>query len=219
LNADRQWTFGQDERIFYHRYFDWTKREMAPIFVYDFRLEPFDLKRHIYAERARWDERQRAWLFENGWVRELEDGRVTHFEQFKEPRTFPDIRETPEYFRKENKPHQQMNWQELAAYIQELNQAGFETSELIVQWHKKFSFPTFAFAMALLALPFAMVTGNKGALAPVAFSLAVAISYYALSALFLQLGRASQLTPMMAAWAPGLIFGLTGGYLFLRVRT
>jgi lipopolysaccharide export LptBFGC system permease protein LptF len=192
---------------------------MAPIFVYDFRLEPFDLTRHIYAERARWDEAQRAWVFENGWVRELENGHVTLFEQFEEPRAFPDIRETPEYFRKENKPHQQMNWRELAAYIQDLNQAGFETSELIVQWHKKFSFPTFAFAMALLALPFAMVTGNRGALAPVAFSLVVAISYYALSALFLQLGRASQLTPMMAAWAPGLIFGLTGGYLFLRVRT
>ena len=219
LNADRQWTFGQDERIFYHRYFDWGKREMAPIFIYDFRLEPFELKRHIYAERARWDEEQRAWVFENGWVRELEADRVTHFEQFDTSRTFPDIREDPEYFRKENKPHQQMNWRELAAYIQELNQAGFETSELIVQWHKKFSFPTFAFAMALLALPFAMVTGNRGALAPVAFSLVVAISYYALSALFLQLGRASQLTPMMAAWAPGLIFGLTGGYLFLRVRT
>ena len=218
LNADRQWTFGQDERIFYHRYFDWAKREMAPIFIYDFRLEPFDLSRHIYAERARWDESKRAWIFENGWVRELDEGHVTRFEPF-EQQTFADIRETPEYFRKENKPHQQMNWRELAAYIQELNQAGFETSELIVQWHKKFSFPTFAFAMALLALPFAMVTGNRGALAPVAFSLVVAISYYALSALFLQLGRASQLTPMMAAWAPGLIFGLTGGYLFLRVRT
>lgn len=218
LNADRQWTYGQDERIFYHRYFDWAKREMAPIFVYDFRTEPFDLSRHIYAERARWDEARREWVFENGWVRELDAGRVTRFEQFSK-QTFPDIRETPEYFRKENKPHQQMNWRELAAYIQDLNQAGFETTELIVQWHKKFSFPTFAFAMALLALPFAMVTGNRGALAPVAFSLAVAISYYALSALFLQLGKASQLTPMMAAWAPGLIFGLTGGYLFLRVRT
>ena len=218
LNADRQWTFGQDERIFYHRYFDWAQREMAPIFIYDFRLEPFDLSRHIYAERARWDDAKRAWVFENGWVRELDEGRVTRFEQFDQ-QTFSDIRETPEYFRKENKPHQQMNWRELAAYIQELNQAGFETSELIVQWHKKFSFPTFAFAMALLALPFAMVTGNRGALAPVAFALVVAISYYALSALFLQLGRASQLTPLMAAWAPGLIFCFTGGYLFLRVRT
>jgi LPS export ABC transporter permease LptG/LPS export ABC transporter permease LptF len=218
LNADRQWTFGQDERIFYHRYFDWTKREMAPIFIYDFRLEPFDLRRHIYAERARWDEQRRAWVFEKGWVRELDHGHVTHFEQFDQ-RTFADIRETPEYFRKENKPYQQMNSNELGDYIRELNQAGFETSELIVQWHKKFSFPTFAFAMALLALPFAMVTGHRGALTPVAFSLVVAISYYALSALFMQLGRASQLTPMMAAWAPGLIFGLTGGYLFLRVRT
>ncbi|MEZ5361592.1 MAG: hypothetical protein R2748_04420 [Bryobacterales bacterium] len=52
LNADRQC-------IFYHHYFDWGKREMAPIFIYDFRLEPFP-KRHIYAKRARWDESKRV---------------------------------------------------------------------------------------------------------------------------------------------------------------
>ncbi|MEZ5361591.1 MAG: hypothetical protein R2748_04415 [Bryobacterales bacterium] len=82
--------------------------------------------------------------------------------------TFPDIRETPEYFRKENKPYQQMNSNELAD-CDGLNQAGFETSELIVQWHGNSL--TFAFAMALLALPFAMVTGHRGALTPVAFIL------------------------------------------------
>ncbi len=218
LRADRQWTFGQRERIFYHRYFDYQKKEMAPVFVYDFSVEPFALKRHISAERARWDDQQRAWVFENGWVRDFENSRVVAFEQF-EARAFADIAETPDYFQKEEKQHQQMNWRELRAYILDLTQSGFDTVRLKVLWHRKFSFPIFVFAMALLALPFAMLTGHRGALAPVAFSLGLAIAYYALSALSEQLGRAGQLTPVMAAWGPALVFSLTGGYLFLRVRS
>ena len=136
-----------------------------------------------------------------------------------ETQGFADIEETPEYFQKEEKQHQQMNWRELQAYISDLTQSGFDTVRLKVLWYRKFSFPVFAFAMALLAVPFALLTGNRGALAPVAFSLGLAICYYALSALSEQLGRAGQLSPAMAAWAPALIFGLSGGYLFLRVRS
>lgn len=218
LRADRQWTFGLSERIFYHRYSDWNAREMGPVFIYDFQREPFELKRHLYAEKARWNDEAQAWVFENGWVRTLQDSRVVKFEPF-DARSFPDIAETPEYFRKEARQHQQMNWRELGAYISDLTQAGFETTELRVLWHRKLSFPMFAFAMALLALPFALVTGRSGALAPVAFSLTAAIAYFALSDFFVELGRSSQLTPVVAAWAPAVLFATLGGYLFLRVRS
>lgn len=218
LRADRQWTFGLNERIFYHQYFDWNAREMAPVFVYDFQQEPFELRRHLYAERARWDEQEGVWIFENGWVRNLEDSRVVGFKAF-DSLAFPDIEEAPEYFRKEALQHQQMNWSELGAYISDLNQAGFETAELRVLWHRKLSFPLFAFAMALLALPFGLSTGNRGALAPIAFSIVAAIAYFALSDFFVALGRSSQLTPSMAAWAPAMLFMTLGGYLFLRVRS
>ena len=218
LRADRQWTFGLSERIFYHRYFDWNAREMAPVFVYDFQQEPFELRRHLYAEKARWDEEAGAWVFENGWVRLLDNSRVVGFEQFGS-RAFDDIEETPEYFRKEARQHQQMNWAELGDYISDLTQAGFETAELRVLWHRKLSFPMFAFAMALLALPFGLSTGSRGTLVPIAFSIAAAIAYFALSDFFVALGRSSQLTPSMAAWAPALLFMTLGGYLFLRVRS
>lgn len=218
LRADRQWTFGQRDRIFYHQYFDFQKREMAPVFVYDFRLEPFRLSRHISAKRARWDDAQGAWVFEEGWVRNFEDSRVVGFDQF-ESRAFADIGESPDYFQKEEKQHQQMNWRELEAYILDLTQSGFDTARLKVLWHRKFAFPMFAFAMALLAVPFALLAGHRGALAPTAFSLALAIAYYALSALSEQLGRANQMTPFMAAWAPAMVFGMSGAYLFLRVRS
>lgn len=218
VNPDRRWTFGKKERIFYHRFFDSEKQVLATANVFDFDSARFRLKRHISAERARWDQQQQAWVFENGWVREIDGNRPTSFETF-EARAFPDLDEEPSYFLKEERQHQQMNWRELSAYISDLTQSGFDTVRLQVQLHKKLAFPLFAVSMAILAIPFSLVAGHRGALSGVALSIGLAIVYYAVNALFEQLGRASQLTPLIAAWAPSAIFGLTGMYLFLRVRS
>ncbi len=218
VNPDRRWTFGKKERIFYHRFFDSERQVLATANVFDFDSERFRLKRQISAERARWDQQQQAWVFENGWVRKFEGNRPTSFETF-EARAFPDLDEEPSYFLKEERQHQQMNWRELRAYISDLTQSGFDTVRLRVQLHKKLAFPLFAVSMAVLAIPFSLVAGHRGALTGVALSIGLAIAYYAINALFEQLGRAGQLTPVIAAWAPGAIFGLTGMYLFLRVRS
>ncbi len=218
LRPDRQWTYGLQNRIFYHRFFDTDNAAFVGVDVYDLGLEPFRLTRHISAEKAHWDAAAENWVFENGWVRRFEGVQPVKFEQY-EQRSFADILESPEYFRKENKHHQQMNWGELRDYILDLTQSGFDTMRLQVLWHRKLSFPFFAFSMALLAAPFAILTGHRGALAPVAFSLALAIAYYALREFCEKLGQAHQLSPLLAAWAPSVVFSLSGAYLFLRVRS
>jgi LPS export ABC transporter permease LptG/LPS export ABC transporter permease LptF len=219
LRPDRQWTAGRSDRIFYHLFFDSRQRMLAGVKVYDFDAEPFRLRRLISAERARWDDAQQAWAFENGWVREFDANEAApRFEQYQ-VRAFPDVEEEPSYFVKEERQHQQMNWTELGAYILDLTQSGFDTVRLQVQWHKKLSFPFFALSMAILAIPFSISSGHRSSLSPVAFGIGLAIAYYALNSLFEQLGRASQLSPEIAAWAPSLIFALSGAYLILRIRS
>jgi lipopolysaccharide export system permease protein len=219
LRPDRQWTAGQGDRIFYHRFFDSANKVLAGINLYDFDPKTFQLRRHISAERARWDEARSVWVFENGWVRGIKGDQVPlYYETFTE-RSFPDLQEDPAYFMKEDRQYQQMNWEELRAYILDLTQSGFDTIRLQVQLHKKLAFPLFAFVMAVLAVPFSLLAGHRGALTGVVLGIALAIAYYALNALFEQMGRANQLTPAIAAWSPSLIFGLSGAYLFARVRS
>mgnify|MGYP001572099286 FL=1 len=112
-----------------------------------------------------------------------------------------------------------MNFRDLREYIQELTQKGFDTVRLRVQFHKKFSFPVFAFIMGLLAVPFAFLTGSRGALAGVAISIGIAIVYWSINALFEQMGNVNQLPAELAAWSPDVIFALAGTYLLLRLRT
>jgi lipopolysaccharide export LptBFGC system permease protein LptF len=186
--------------------------------VFEFQPDRFVLVRHIAAERAQWQNSLNAWVFENGWTRDIRNGRVTAFEHFT-VKVFRDLEEPPSYFLKEVKTYQQMNFSELRDYILDLTQSGFDTVRLRVQFHKKFAFPAFAFVMGLLAVPFAFLTGNRGALAGVAVSLGVAIFYVSINALFEQMGNMNQLPAALAAWSPDVIFALAGSYFLLHLRS
>ena len=112
-----------------------------------------------------------------------------------------------------------MNFLQLEDYIHEMRQSGFNVIPLQVQYHKKFSVPLFALIMALLSVPFAFLTGNRGAMTGVGVSFGAAIAYFALNQLFEQFGNVNLLPPAVAAWSPDAIFALAGLYLMTRMRT
>lgn len=220
LRPDRRWIFGRGSRIYYYKYFDPAQSIMYGVSVYELDPRTFRLRRHIQAERARWEPLLGAWVFQDGQCWELEQVRVSRYQDFLgQTATFPELDEPPGYFLKEVKQDQQMNFAELDAYIRELQQSGFDTSRLRVQYHKKFSVPLFALIMAVISVPFAFLTGHRGAMAGVGVSFVIALAYWAVSQLFEQVGNLSQLPAAVAAWSPGLIFALSGTYLFTRVRT
>lgn len=215
---DRKWIFGQQSRIFFYNFYEPTENVMGGVTVFELDPHTFQLRRRISAERAHWEDRLNNWVFENGWVREIEGIRVTGFRRF-EVETFPEIREPSTYFKKEVKQSIEMNSRELKRYIDDLQQSGFDVVKLSVQFHKKFSFPLFALIMALIAVPFAFTVGQRGALAGVAVGIGVAILYWLVGNLFEKMGNISELPAALAAWSPDILFGLTGLYLLLKVKT
>jgi LPS export ABC transporter permease LptF/LPS export ABC transporter permease LptG len=220
LNPLRTWFYGQEDRIYYYKYFDQNQQVMSGVNVFEIEPKTFRLKKHISAERARWEPALSAWVFQNGWSREMkgmESGAVVDFTGGI--RVFPELKEMPDYFVKEKKQTPQMNFQELRAYIDELQQSGFETVPLQVQLYKKFSVPLFAFILALVAAPFAFQAGTRGAMAGVGLSFAIYIAYWSVDQVFEQLGNLSELPPQVAAWSPDVVFSLVGLYFVFRMRT
>jgi len=218
LRPDRKWIFGQASRIYYYKYYDAAQNLMVGVNVYELEPGTFRLRRHIAAESARWEPTVRRWIFQNGWKRDIEGVRITTYESF-EATTFAELTEPPNWFLKEVKQEKQLNFEELAGYIAELEQSGFDTVRLKVQFHKKFAVPVFALIMALISAPFAFLTGKKGALAPVGVSFGIAIAYWAFSKLFEEVGNLAQLPPPLAAWSPDALFTMAGMYLFTRMRS
>jgi LPS export ABC transporter permease LptG/LPS export ABC transporter permease LptF len=218
LRPDRQWIFGKSSRIYNHRFFDPDRNVFADLSVFEFDPRTFSMRRRIYARRAFWEPPIDGWVLENGWVRELEGDRVTSYMPFAIAK-FDELSEEPSYFKKEVKPSAQMSAWELRRYIDELAQSGFDVVRLSVQFYRKFSFPLIAFVVTLIAIPFSLSMGRKGAVSGIAVSIGIAIVYWSTSSLFEAMGNLNQLPPIVAAWSPDLLFGLGGVYLLLRVRT
>jgi LPS export ABC transporter permease LptG len=218
LNPNRKWMI-HENRVFYFRYFDPAENVMVEPWVYEIDPKSWRLTRQISAKRARWEPDAKTWVFEQG---DAIDFCTVVFEchpsQFTAT-SFPEITETPGDFLKEVKQNQQMNYVELASYIQDLKQAGFDTVRLQVQYYKKFTTPLFALTIALISVPFGFLVGNRGAMAGVGVSIALAMTYLGAEKLFEQMGNVGYLPPAMAAWAPDTLFSLAGCYLILRMRS
>jgi LPS export ABC transporter permease LptG len=222
LNPNRKWIRGsavQTLRIFYYRHFDQDQGVLGGVQIWDINPVEWKLTRHLLAERAQWEPSLKTWVFQNGWVREVGNDSDKFSPFTGTVATFKEIDEPPSWFLKEVKTYKQLNFMQLEDYIAELRQSGFNTVPLQVQVHKKFAVPLFVFVMALLSVPFAFMTGSRGAMTGVGVSLGVAAAYFVLNYLFEQLGGAGQLPPVLAAWAPDGIFALAGVYLMAQMRT
>jgi lipopolysaccharide export system permease protein len=218
LNPDRKWIFGQHSNIYYYQLFDSERNEFGRLSVFQFDPATFQLTQRVYAARARWEETVHQWVCTQGWERDFRGPAIENYRTF-EVGTFAAVSEPPTYFKKEVKQSSEMSYQELRRYIHDLQQSGFEVVRLRVQLEKKFAFPMVSLVMAVLAIPFSLQAGRRGAVTGVAVAVGIALVYWTVSGLFEAMGNISELPPFLAAWSPDLIFALLGGYMILRVPT
>jgi LPS export ABC transporter permease LptG len=218
LNPSRKWIFGQNSTIYYYQFFDSDRNQFGDLSVFQFQPNTFQLVNRIYANRAQWDGSLKRWVCAEGWERSFQGLAINEYRTY-DVSTFGSVNEPPEYFKKEVKQSLEMNYEQLRRYIHDLQQSGFEVVKLKVQLQKKIAFPIVTFVMGVLAIPFALSAGKRGAVAGVATAIGIAVVYTVVSGLFEAMGNISSLPPVLAAWSPDVIFALVGGYLVLKVPT
>ena len=229
LRPDRKWIFGEshktsngadeNRKIYYYEAFDLDRNTFGSITAFELNPHSFQMVKRVYAARARWAEHLQKWTFENGWQRAwaASAGSDLHEDLRNfDVSTFAELNEPPNYFKKEVLPSDEMNYEELRRYIYDLQQGGFDVVRLRVQLQKKLAFPLITLVMAIIAVPFALSGGRRGALSGVVVALVIGVSYFLTSSLFEAMGNVSQLPPLIAAWSPDLIFGLAGGYMIMK---
>jgi LPS export ABC transporter permease LptG/LPS export ABC transporter permease LptF len=222
-HPEQNWIFGQPNkgepgRIFYYRFFDVDRDEFANISVFEFDPATFALTRRIFAAKAVWDPDIASWRFENGWENDIQGDHASDYREFRET-SFSEIHEDPQYFTREERQAQEMNFGQLDRYISDLRQSGFDTMKLRVALWRKLSYPLVAVVMAVLAIPFALSMGRRGSLTGIAVAIGVALAYFVVESLFGSLGNVNYLPAALAAWSSDILFGLVGGYLLLRTPT
>jgi LPS export ABC transporter permease LptG/LPS export ABC transporter permease LptF len=222
--ADRKWIFGEDKKgpdnqsiqtIYYYELYDPDHDQFGSISVFEMDSRSFQITKRVYSARAEWRPNLQKWAFENGWERTFNGDLISGYRPI-EISVLPEASEPPSYFKKEFRQSSEMNYQELDSYIHDLQQSGFDVVRLRVQLQKKLAYPVITFVMALLAVPFALSAGRRGAVTGVAVAILIAVSYWVTAGLFEAMGNVSQLPPFLAAWAPDVIFGLAAGYMMLK---
>ena len=214
---NRRWVSGGDGQVYHYDYFDPRTHRFTGLSIFEFGDGMQTLARRTYAERAVSEGDGSAWRLEQGWTREfLPTGDTKAFTPFeRQPFTI----EPASYFATDSPDERFMSYSQLRGYIGRLQTSGFDVSEQQVALERKISFPFVALVMTLLAVPFAVSTGRRGAMYGIGVGIVLAIVYWVTISVFAALGTGGLVAPMLAAWAPNLLFGAGAGYLLLTVRT
>ncbi len=218
MRPQRKWIFGESNRIFNYDYFDSSQDMFVGLNIYEIDFSRLKILRRIYADKAS-IRPGGVWLVENGWIHDYRPEETGFRRLQKAELAFP---ERAAYFKKEifePKESSKLTFVQLRQYISYLSQAGYNATELRVELHKKISFPMSCLIMALLGVPFAFSMGRKGAFFGIAASIAIAITYWGVFSVFEQMGAYGLLIPLLAAWAPNILFGAAGLALLLTIRT
>ena len=212
---NRKWLLNPDGDIYHYQFFDPARAELNGLSVFDIDADQWRLARRVFASRA--DFVDGAWRARDGWIREFGPGAgVARFDPFS-ARELP--LESPDYFRIEQPDAERMTYAQLRNYVDELRVSGFNVVPYEVALHRKLSFPVVVIIMTLIAVPFAVSTGSRGALFGVGVGIVLAILYWFVFSVFAAIGTGGLLPPALAAWAPNLLFGAAAAYLILAVRT
>jgi LPS export ABC transporter permease LptG/LPS export ABC transporter permease LptF len=218
---ERQWLVGTDGHIYHYSHFDPRKQQLAQVSVYEFEGQMERLKQRIFAERAIYlqtrDARSGTWHAEQGWVREFAaNGDTQQFKPFAESTL---ALEPASYFATQEPEPKYMSYSQLKRYVDRLSASGFDMSEQQVALARKISFPFVTLIMTLIAVPFAVTTGRRGAMYGIGIGIVLAITYWVAISIFAALGSGGLVAPVLAAWTPNLLFAAGAAYLLLTVRT
>ena len=212
---NRKWIVSPDGAIYYYLHFDPDRLELTALTTYRFAEDDWRLAQRTYATQAVFDDG--GWQGREVWVREFGDDRGRGaFERSDHGK----LRiEPPDYFATERPDAERMSYQQLDRYIGDLEASGVDVVALRVALERKLSFPFVSLILTLIAVPFAVTTGRHGALYGVGIGIVLAISFWVVISIFAAIGSAGLLTPLLAAWAPNVLFGGSAVYMLLAVRT
>ena len=209
----RRWIVGQDGSIYHYGFFDTDREALLNLSVYHPSAGQWRLTSQTYANEAAYD--GRTWQATRGWTQDLNayPPRWTPFDH----RTL--TLEHPDYFRTEQPIAEMMTVAELREDIRVLEAGGYNAVPAKVELHRKLAFPFVTLVMALLAVPFGITTGRRGALYGIGLGIVIALSYWVIFSVFIAIGRAGVLPPVLAAWTTNIIVVACATYLLLRART
>jgi len=159
-----------------------------------------------------------GWSLKEGFLRWIEeDGSETAF-AFTRLRV-PHLLERPEDFLAAPKEPDEMRYAELERFIATIERSGGDASEYRVNLAQKLALPLAVLVIVLFGAPLATTSRRGGTAFGIGISLAVTMVYLMFFKVGEAIGASGAISPLIAAWAPNVVFLIAGVLLLWRVRT
>ncbi|HEY7287522.1 MAG TPA: LptF/LptG family permease [Vicinamibacterales bacterium] len=220
-----RWIVSQSGDLYYYEFFDPRSNQFSRFSMYHPEASRWRLNALTFAGNVAYVKTDSGykWQARQGWQRNFSTPQrrassapavaYRAFDQLSLPL------EAPGYFKSDEPDAERMSYGELSDYVTQLQKSGYYSVPYQVQLQKKVAFPFVALIMTLLAIPFAVTTGRSGALYGIGIGIALAIVYWTGQSMFGAMGGAGLLSPVLAAWAPNIIFTAGAVYMILTVKT
>src|SRR5262245_43948568 len=227
---DRRWIVGRSGDLYHYELFNPGVNQFSRLSVFRvdnvaWRLDSLTYAKDVNLARqpGNGSEPSLTWVAHNGWTRQFTMAKrrnrietAVNYQAFAEQ---PISLEPPKFFNTPEPDADRMTYGELKRYVTELQSSGYSVIAYMVQLQRKVAFPFVTVIMTLLALPFAVTTGGRGALYGIGIGIVLAIVYWIALSVFAALGSGGAISPVLAAWAPNILFTAAAFVMLLTVRT
>ena len=209
------WYRSSDTRFFRMALLDPVGKSMEGLTVLDISRD-FRLRERLDARTAQWS--PEGWRVTDGVFRRVgPQNRITS--ELFDSRVLAMPEHIDDFIQLQNAPDT-MSFLELRAYVARLRDGGHRVTRYLVQLYSKLSFPLVHVIMALVAIPFALVSPRSGGRAMgIGVAIVIAVGYWVVHSVALAFAQADLLPAALAAWTANIVFAGIGTALFLSART
>ncbi len=172
----------------------------------------------ISAQHGKYDARRGYWTLGSGVMHILPTDSMNvsiAFDSLRDRR----MTEEPRALMASSKVPDEMTFTELGTFISALERSGSDVGALKVGRMLKIAIPVTCVIIMLFGAPLATSTQRGGTAFGVGISLGTTVIFLMLVQLTQAIGSKGLVPPNLAAWLPGIVFGLVGVGLLARVRT
>jgi len=178
--------------------------------------QDFRLTRRVDAVKGKFS--QGKWLFYDTMEQVLNKKTGSYDVAFQSEK-FEDINFLPEDLQRAAKKSEEMSFQEIYRYVQEVEAEGYDATSYRVDFHSKFALPVACLILCIIGTGITLKKNTRQSLSiTIIYGITVVFLYWISQSFCLSLGHGGILSPVIAAWTANFIFACFAGFNLLNAE-
>jgi lipopolysaccharide export system permease protein len=178
--------------------------------------QDFRLTRRVDAVKGKFS--QGKWLFYDTMEQVLNKKTGSYDVAFQSEK-FEDINFLPEDLQRAAKKSEEMSFQEIYRYVQEVEAEGYDATSYRVDFHSKFALPVACLILCIIGTGITLKKNTRQSLSvTIIYGITVVFVYWISQSFCLSLGHGGILSPVIAAWTANFIFACFAGFNLLNAE-